>query len=276
LEITNNTLAVPHKIATWNVNSIAARLPLVLRWLESQQPDVLCLQELKCLEAKFPFTALSEAGYHSLVFGQPTYNGVAILVRQPLAEQISQMQKGFGELDAINNSLDTQSRLISATVGNIRIINVYVPNGQAVGTDKYAYKLAWFERLRTYLDTQYATNERILLCGDFNVAPEPLDVYDPAVWEGKILFSQPEKEALQRVKAWGLVDSFRQLYPDRAEAYSWWDYRQASFQRNLGLRIDHLLLSPALMTDCRDVVIDAAPRSWERPSDHVPVTAVLV
>jgi exodeoxyribonuclease-3 len=200
---------------------------------------------------------------------------VAILVRQPLADQISQVQKGFGELDAGNNSADTQSRQISATVGNIRIINVYVPNGQAVGTDKYAYKLAWFERLRTYLDNQYATNERIVLCGDFNVAPEPLDVYDPTVWEGKILFSEPEKAALQRVKDWGLLDSFRQLYPDRAEAYSWWDYRQASFRRNLGLRIDHLLLSPALMADCRDVVIDSAPRGWERPSDHVPVTAVL-
>ncbi len=260
---------MPLSIASWNVNSIAARLPLALRWLEEQQPSVVCLQEIKCVAEKFPTAAIAEAGYHSLVFGQPTYNGVAILVRNELAESISDVQKGFAD-----DAEDAQRRLIAATIAGVRVVNVYIPNGQAVGTEKYAFKLNWLGKLQNYFTENCDPAQPLALCGDFNVAPENIDVHDPAVWEGKILFSQPEKAALQAVADWGLVDSFRQLYPDKV-AFSWWDYRQASFRRNLGLRIDHIWVTPSLLERCTEVEINLAPREWERPSDHTPVVATF-
>lgn len=259
----------PTKIATWNVNSIAARLPLVLRWLESRQPDVLCLQEIKCVEAKFPVSDFAALGYHSLIFGQPTYNGVATLVRYELADSIEELQPGF-----VGDAADAHRRLLAATIGGLRIVNVYIPNGQAVGADKYVYKLDWLDRLQAFLDSTCDPAQPLVLCGDFNVAPEAIDVYDPTVWEGKILFSQPEKAALNHIRAWGLTDCFRQLYPDTV-AYSWWDYRQASFRRNLGLRIDHIWATTSLAQQCQKVEIDVEPRTWERPSDHTPVLATF-
>lgn len=256
---------MPLSIATWNVNSVSARLPLVLQWIENQKPDILCLQEIKCVDEKFPVEAFTKAGYHSLVFGQPTYNGVAILVKNELVPQIGEVQKGFGDEEAA-----APRRLLAAEVAGVRVVNVYIPNGQAVGSDKYAYKLDWLGKLRKFLETKGDPTQKLLLCGDFNVAPDDIDVYDPAAWQGKVLFSPPEKQALSQVKAWGLEDAFRKLYPDLV-AYSWWDYRQASFRRNLGLRIDHIWVTPTLLQLCQQVTIDTQPRGWERPSDHTPV-----
>ncbi len=258
---------MPLSVATWNVNSVLARLPVVTRWLEKEKPSILCLQEIKCLSEKFPREEIEKAGYTSLIFGQPTYNGVAILVKNELAGTIQNIQKGFpGEGE------EAQKRLIEATIAGVKIINVYIPNGQAVGTDKYRFKLDWLENLRDYFDKTAKPEEPVLLCGDFNVAPADLDVYDPKVWEGKILFSQPEKDALNKLAFWGLSDSFRVLYPDKVQ-YTWWDYRQASFRRNLGLRIDHIWVSKPLMGKCLEVRADLEPRREERPSDHTPLVA---
>ncbi len=254
-------------LATWNVNSIAARLPLVTRWLEEQRPDVLCLQEIKCIDSKFPAEAFQALGYTSLIFGQPTYNGVATLVKDELAGTIEAVQKGLPD-----DGEEAQRRVLAATIGGVQVINVYVPNGQAITSEKYVFKLDWFERLAAYFTGQLDPTQPLALCGDFNVAPDPLDVWDPAKFEGQVLYSLPEKAALQKMAAWGLVDSFRQLYPDTV-AYSWWDYRQASFRRNAGLRIDQIWLTASLASRCREVVIDAEPRKWERPSDHTPVVA---
>ncbi len=258
---------MPLTIATWNVNSIAARLPVVLRWLESSQPDVVCLQEIKCVAEKFPTEAIIAAGYASVVHGQPTYNGVATLVRRELAGGIGEPQRGFpGE------AAGAASRFLAVTVDGIKIINVYIPNGQAVGSEKYVYKLGWIQDLRNYFDKFCAIQEPLALCGDFNVAPDPIDVYDPAVWEGQVLFSIPERQAIGHVKEWGLTDTFRQLNPDTQE-FSWWDYRQAGYRRNLGVRIDHIWTTDPLTQTCRAVTIDREPRGWERPSDHTPVVA---
>ncbi len=262
---------MPLSIVSWNVNSIGARLEVVTRWLDSfgddTRPDIVCLQELKCIEAKFPLEAFANRGYQALIYGQPTYNGVAILVRDHLTDSISAVQKGFpGETE------EAHRRLIAATVAGVRVINVYVPNGQAVGSDKYSYKLGWLAQLRSFLDTECDPAQPLALCGDYNIAPDPLDVHDPAAWEGKVLFSLPERAALQNIKDWGFSDSFRQLYPE-AVAYSWWDYRQAAFRRNMGLRIDHIWTTAPLMARCQEVTIDLEPRRWEKPSDHTPVIA---
>jgi exodeoxyribonuclease-3 len=261
-------------IATWNVNSITARLPLALRWLESQveetRPDVVCFQEIKCIDPKFPAGDFAKLGYFSLIFGQPAYNGVAILVRDELTNDLGEVQKGFP-----GDAEDAPRRLLAATIAGVRIINVYIPNGQAVGSEKYVFKLEWLGRLRAYLAAHSDPAQPLVLCGDFNVAPEPLDVYDPVAWEGKVLFSLPEREALQAVGEWGLVDAFRQLNPT-SPTYSWWDYRQAGFRRNLGARIDHIWVTAPLMQRCQQVTIDAEPRGWERPSDHTPVIARFV
>jgi len=260
---------MPLTIATWNVNSIAARLPLVENWVRSQQPDVLCLQEIKCIDEKFPAASFEQLGYESVIFGQPTYNGVATLVKKELASSIEGVQRGY-----IGDAEDAQRRLLSLKVGGVQVINVYIPNGQAVGTDKYNFKLEWFGKLRNFFDSQCDPLQPLALCGDYNVAPDPLDVYDAAAFEGKVLYSLPERVALQRVKDWGLVDSFRQLYPDSV-TYSWWDYRQAAFRRNMGLRIDHIYITPSLAQRCTEVVIDQEPRTRERPSDHAPVVATF-
>lgn len=251
------------KIATWNVNSITVRLPQVLDWLAANKPDALCLQEIKCMEAKFPFAALQEAGYHAAVFGQPAYNGVAILSPHP----VSDVQCGFpGEAE------DAQRRLLAATVGAIRVVNVYVPNGSEVGAEKFYYKLEWLARLRQYFDEQCDPQQLVLLCGDYNIAPDDRDVYDPRAWEGRIHCSQPERDALKKIQDWGFVDAFR-LHHEENGYYSWWDYRSGGFRRNQGLRIDHIWVTLPLAEKCVDAWIDKTPRALDRPSDHTPVAA---
>jgi exodeoxyribonuclease-3 len=251
------------KIATWNVNSIAARLPLVLQWLENARPDVVCLQEIKCIGERFPVAEIAALGYRCEVFGQPTYNGVAILSRG----EITGTRRGLSPDDAAANA-----RLLAVRTLGVWVVDVYVPNGQAVGTDKYAYKLDWLARLREVLDDDFPDTDYVALCGDFNVAPEPRDVHDPAQWEGQVLFSEPEREAIERVREWGFVDSFR-LHEPGAGHYSWWDYRAAAFRRNAGLRIDHVWASTPLAENCTAAWIDKETRAWERPSDHAPVVA---
>ncbi|HVF54844.1 MAG TPA: exodeoxyribonuclease III [Pyrinomonadaceae bacterium] len=251
------------KIATWNVNSVLARLPLVLRWLGSARPDVLCLQETKCADERFPAKEFAELGYHSELFGQPTYNGVAILSRTKATD----VRRGFPDAEE-----GAHARLLAATVEGVRVVNVYVPNGAFVGSDKYDFKLAWMRRLREFFDDEYWTDDEVLLCGDFNVAPEDRDVHDPEQWRGKILFSRSEREALQEIKDWGFEDAFR-LHEKGGGFYSWWDYRAGSFRRNTGLRIDHIWVSEPLGKRCKSVWIDKEPRGWERPSDHTPVVA---
>jgi exodeoxyribonuclease III len=251
------------KIATWNVNSIIARLPLVIRWLEKEQPDVLCMQETKCADDKFPALELKAAGYDCLLFGQQSYNGVAIISRAGCANEV----RGFPEDDA-----SSQSRLLIADVAGIRIVNVYVPNGQSVGSEKYQFKLQWMNRLRGLLDQTSDPASNVLLCGDFNVAPEERDVHDVRLWQNRILFSEPEKTALQRIKDWGFTDTFR-LHTEEGGHYSWWDYRAGGFRRNLGLRIDHIWVSAPLAKRSTRTWIDKEPRAWERPSDHAPVVA---
>lgn len=252
------------QIATWNVNSLRVRLPHVVDWLRTVQPDVLALQETKCEDAKFPAAELAALGYTSVFCGQKTYNGVATLTRQPPQDVCMQLP----------GAEDAQRRVLALTLGELRIINVYVPNGERVGSEKYAYKLDWLARLRDFIAEQLARYPRLVLLGDFNIAPEPRDVHDPAQWEGQVLFSLPEREALQRVLAAGLSDSFR-LFEQPERAFSWWDYRLGAFRRNLGLRIDHVLISEALRAQCRGCRIDTAPRRLERPSDHAPVIADL-
>ena len=251
------------KIATWNVNSILARLPHVTRWLEKESPDVLCIQETKCADEKFPSLDFKAIGYDCLIFGQQSYNGVAILSKAGCAS----VQRGYVEDDAT-----AHSRLVAADVAGIRVVNVYVPNGQFVGSEKYQFKLGWMKRLRTFFDESYEPNTPVLLCGDFNVAPEERDVHDPRLWQNRILFSEPERAALQHVKDWGFADTFR-LHTEEAGHYSWWDYRAGGFRRNLGLRIDHIWVSPPLAKRSTRTWIDKEPRGWERPSDHAPVVA---
>jgi exodeoxyribonuclease-3 len=251
------------KIATWNVNSIIARLPLVTRWLEKEQPDVLCMQETKCSDDKFPALELKSAGYDCVLFGQQSYNGVAVISRSGCAS----VTRGFPEDEA-----GSQARLLATDIAGIRLINVYVPNGQAVGTEKYQFKLKWMKRLRELLDQNYAVKADVLLCGDFNVAPEERDVHDPRLWQNRILFSDPERAALQHIKDWGFTDTFRR-HNREAGHYSWWDYRAGGFRRNLGLRIDHIWVSDPLARRNTRTWIDKETRAWERPSDHAPVIA---
>jgi exodeoxyribonuclease III len=251
------------KLATWNVNSIGARLPLVLKWLGAAQPDVLCLQETKCTDDKFPAETFAELGYQSAVYGQRTYNGVAILSRS----RIERVGRGFPDDDET-----AHARLLAATTAGVRVVNVYIPNGAFVGSDKYFFKLDWMRRLRAFFDEGYQKREPVLVCGDFNVAPEERDVHDPRQWKGKILFSRREREALSEIKEWGFEDVFR-LHTEEGGHFSWWDYRAGSFRRNAGLRIDHIWTSEALAARCSASWIDKEPRGWERPSDHTPVLA---
>lgn len=252
------------QIATWNVNSLRVRLPQVLDWLRAAQPDVLALQEIKCVDAEVPAAAFAELGYQVASSGQKTYNGVATLARTALADPVVELP----------TRPDPQRRLLATTVGGVRVVNVYVPNGERVGSEKYAYKLDWLGHLREFLATELARHPRLIVLGDFNIAPEPRDVHDPAAWEGQVLFSEPERQAFTALLAVGLWDSFR-LFQQPDAAFSWWDYRQGAFRRNLGLRIDHVLVSEALRGACTACTIDAAPRRNERPSDHAPVIAAL-
>ena len=250
-------------IATWNVNSILARLPHVTRWLDAVKPDVLCMQETKCTDDKFPVDVFKERGYECLMFGQQSYNGVAILARGECATN----HRGYPGDDET-----MQSRLLATTVAGIQIINVYVPNGQMVGSEKYAFKLEWLHRLRRFFDEHYDNSSLVLLCGDFNIAPDERDVHDPRLWQGRILFSDQERAALQHIKDWGFIDAFR-LHTETGGHYSWWDYRAGAFRRNMGLRIDHIWVSQPLAARNQNTSIDLEPRTWERPSDHAPVIA---
>lgn len=250
------------KIATWNVNSLRVRLPQLLEWLAANPVDVIGLQETKLGEAAFPAAELAAAGWHWAHNGQKTYNGVAILSRHPLCD-ISRDLPGFA---------DDQKRVIAATVGPVRLVNVYVPNGQAVGSEKYEYKLRWLRALRDYLAQEIVLYPRIAVTGDYNIAPADADVHDPAAWAGQVLCSEAERAAFAELLDLHLQDSFR-LFQQAPASYSWWDYRQAAFRRNLGLRIDHILASPALASCCTACTIDPAPRRGDRPSDHTPVVA---
>jgi len=250
-------------IATWNVNSILARMSSVTRWLDLVKPDVLCMQETKCTDDKFPTLIFQERGYHCQLFGQQSYNGVAILTR----DVCETGRRGYPDDDET-----AQSRLLTTTAGGISIVNVYVPNGQMVGSEKYAFKLAWMKRLREFFDAQYDRTTPVLLCGDFNVAPEERYVHDVRLWQGRILFSEQERAALQQIKDWGFTDAFR-LHTEAGGNFSWWDYRAGAFRRNMGLRIDHIWISDPLVKRNVRTWIDMEPRTWEKPSDHAPVLA---
>ena len=250
-------------LATWNVNSILARLPHVMRWLDSVQPDVICMQETKCTDDKFPTLLFQERGYQCQLFGQASYNGVAILTR----ETCETRHRGYPDDDET-----AQSRLITTNVNGIDIVNVYIPNGQAVGSEKYAFKLAWMQRLHDFFANHYDPKTPVLLCGDFNVAPDERDVHDVRLWNGRIMFSEGEHAALQHIKDWGFTDSFR-LHTEDGGHFTWWDYRAGAFRRNLGLRIDHVWISEPLVSRSVRTWIDLEPRKWEKPSDHAPVLA---
>ena len=253
------------KIATWNVNSLNVRLPHVLDWLTSEKPDVLCLQETKQEDSKFPYEALKEAGYNAIHSGQKTYNGVAILTPHTIEDP------HFG----ITDYADEQKRVISATINGIRIICAYIPNGQSLDSDKYQYKLGWLKALNSFVASELKQHPKLALLGDYNIAPEDRDVHDPKAWEGQVLVSEPEREAFKQLITLGLHDGFR-LFEQEEKSFSWWDYRMAGFRRNLGLRIDHILVSDALKASCQRAWIDKAPRKLERPSDHTPVVLELV
>lgn len=247
------------KLAAWNVNSLKVRLDQVLEWLAQHRPDALCLQETKLEDANFPAEVFREAGWQVAYSGQKTYNGVAILSRAPLGEVMTGMP-GFA---------DEQKRVIAATVQGVRVVCAYCPNGQAVGSEKYRYKLRWFAALQDYLAAELKLHARLAVAGDFNVAPEDRDVHDPKAWEGQVLVSESERAAWRALLALGLKDSFR-LFEQPAKIYSWWDYRMLGFRRNAGLRIDHILLSDPLARACNASTVDKAPRKLERPSDHAP------
>jgi len=252
------------KLATWNVNSLKVRLPHVLNWLEENPVDVLCLQETKQQDEDFPKAELEAAGYQSVFSGQKTYNGVAILSRTP----ISEVQYG------IPNHDDDQKRMIAGTINGVRVICVYVPNGQAVDSDKYYYKLGWLIKLRDWLKTELTRYPELAVLGDYNIAPEDRDVHDPVVWQGSVLVSEAERIHFQNLIKLGLHDSFR-LFEQPEKSFTWWDYRMMAFRRNHGLRIDHILISEPLSAKCKSCVIDKAPRKLERPSDHTPVIVEL-
>ena len=252
------------RIASWNVNSLKVRLPQVLDWLAANAPDVLGLQETKLVDEAFPVDAIRAAGYEVSFSGQPTYNGVALLSRAPPADVIT----GLDGLD------DPQRRVLGATIDGVRVLNLYVPNGQEVGSDKYAYKLGWLARLHAHLEAELARHPRIIVMGDFNIAPDDRDVHDPREWAGKVLCSEPERAALRRILELGLVDTFR-LFEQPEGVYSWWDYRAAGFRRNRGLRIDLVLASAALAGTCNRSWVDIEPRRNERPSDHAPAVAAF-
>jgi len=253
------------KIVTWNVNSVRARLPRVVEWITRQQPDVLCMQETKTVDADFPRAEFEALGYHLELFGQKTYNGVAIASRVTATAVV----RGLPD-----DPLDADRRLIAGTFGGVRVIGVYVPNGTEVGSERFAFKLAWFRRLRTMLEATATPRDPVLICGDFNVAPEDRDVYDPEAWRGRLLFHPDEQAALRHVMAWGLVDAFR-LHEPGGGHYSWWDYRSGAFHRGWGLRIDLVLMTESLAARCRAVTIDREARKGEKPSDHAPVVADL-
>jgi exodeoxyribonuclease-3 len=249
-------------IATWNVNSLRVRMPQLSEWLGANPLDVVALQETKSTDADFPLKEVEALGYQVAFSGQKTYNGVATLSKAPIADPVT----------AIPGFADDQKRVLAATIGAVRVVNVYVPNGQATGSDKYAYKLGWLAALEGFLKAELAAHDQLLLLGDFNIAPEDRDVHDPVAWADSVLVSAPERAALARLTALGLADVFR-LFEQPPQAFSWWDYRQGAYRRNHGLRIDLILATPKLAAKCRSCSIDREPRAWERPSDHAPCIA---
>lgn len=252
------------RIATWNVNSLKVRLPHVLAWLKKASPDILCLQETKLEDGNFPLEEIVGAGYRAVYSGQKTYNGVAILSREPCDDIVA----------AVPGFEDAQKRVLAASVCGIRIVCVYVPNGENVESDKYRYKLGWLAALNAWLRSELERFPHLAVLGDFNIAPEERDVHDPAVWNGQVLFSIPEREAFHALIALGLKDAFR-LFDQPEKSFTWWDYRMGAFRRKMGLRIDHVLLSAALAERCTACSVDIEPRAAERPSDHAPVMADL-
>ncbi|MBX3299488.1 MAG: exodeoxyribonuclease III [Acidobacteria bacterium] len=251
------------KIATWNVNSINVRIPHLVEWARSAEPDVICLQETKCVDENFPLTVINELGYEAAFFGQKSYNGVAILSKFP----IDDVEKGFPDDDD-----EAPKRLIAATIGGVRVVNTYIPNGTELGTDKFQFKLDWLQRLRRYFEESCSKDADVLLCGDFNVAMDEIDVWSVAQWEGKLHFTKTERAAMHYVKQWGFNDLFRSLHPDSRE-FSWWNYREGAWQRDQGLRIDYIWTSASLAKRARSCEIDRYPRGLEKPSDHAPVIA---
>lgn len=252
------------KLASWNVNSLKIRLEYVLTWLNSSQTNLLALQETKLTNEHFPTELFLEQNYHVAFSGQKSYNGVAIISRQPLTEIVTD----------IPNLHDPQRRILAATLGDLRLINLYVPNGAAVNSDKYLYKLMWLEHVIAFVKQQLALYPKLAVVGDFNIAPENRDVHSPEEWQDCVLVSPKERQAFFDLLALGLSDSFR-CFPQDNQAYSWWDYRANAFKRNRGLRIDHILLSKSLSDLCIQAQIDKTPRQWERPSDHAPVWAEI-
>jgi exodeoxyribonuclease-3 len=253
------------KIASWNVNSLNVRMPHLAQWLRDAQPDIVALQETKVDDERFPDSALAELGYRSVFCGQKTYNGVALLSKVSFAPECITAIPGFD---------DPQKRVLAATVGDIRIVDLYVVNGESVGSAKFDYKLRWLAAVREWLREELRTFPNLVVLGDFNIAPDDRDVHDPKRWREKILCSTPERDALRSLLDIGLHDSFR-LFNQDAGHHSWWDYRLAAFQRNWGLRIDLVLLSDALRARCTAAGIDTVPRGWDRPSDHTPVWVEL-
>lgn len=250
------------KIASWNVNSLTVRQAHVVDWLKSAEPDILALQEIKQASDAFPADAFRELGYEALANGQKTYNGVATISRRPLTDSVIEIP-GLG---------DPQRRVLAVTVDGLRVVNLYVPNGQSLESEKYRYKLDWLAAMRDFLASELQQHDYLVVLGDFNIAPEDRDVYDPKAWGEGVLCSGPEREALRALMQLGLMDVFRQF--DQAEkVFSWWDYRAGRFRRNAGLRIDLILASPALSKLCTASFVDRGPRGWERPSDHAPVVA---
>ncbi|MBC7779510.1 MAG: exodeoxyribonuclease III [Proteobacteria bacterium] len=252
------------KLATWNVNSLKVRLPHVLDWIERHRPDALCLQETKIEDANFPVSAFTDAGYHAVFTGQKTYNGVAIIARTPPQAVVI----GIPDFD------DPQKRVISASIEGMRLVCAYVPNGETVESAKYVYKLDWLARFRHWLEREAQSHPALAVLGDYNIAPEDRDVYDPVAWAGKVLCSEPERSAFRGLVALGLDDAFRR-FDQPPRSWSWWDYRMNMFRRKLGLRIDHILLSAPLAERCGACTIDASARAAERPSDHAPVCCEL-
>ena len=250
------------KIATWNVNSLNVRLPHVLEWLAATSPDVLVLQEIKQVTEAFDSDAFRAAGYSAVASGQKTYNGVAVISRSASSDHLKDLP-GYE---------DPQRRVLASTIHGVRVVNLYVPNGHSVGSEKYEYKLGWLAALRDYLESELSSYEQLVVLGDFNIAPDDRDVYDPEKWGDDILCSPAERAALGELLELGLSDVFRQF--DQPEStFSWWDYRAAGFRRNAGLRIDLILASEALARACTASYVDREPRTWERPSDHTPVIA---
>lgn len=251
-----------YKIATWNVNSLRVRLEQVLEWLQEHSPDVLALQETKLVDEAFPGEMFSGIGYHAVYSGQKTYNGVAIISRSPTSRIVTDFP----------SFADPQRRILFASFDTLGVLNLYVPNGSEVGSEKYHYKLEWLTHLQSFVDAALDQERNLVMLGDFNIAPEDTDVHDPQEWEGKVLVSDAERAHFFQLTAKGMVDCYR-LFDRESKEFSWWDYRAASFRRNRGLRIDHILASRDLAPRCRSCTIDKAPRKAEKPSDHTPVVA---